>query len=522
MESRFSHQFNTNYIPSDEEIECIRKDLVSRAEELARIDERIRELSAQRDQIAAYISSHAALISHPRRLPPDIVGEIFVACLPTDRNAVMNAQEAPLLLGRICSRWRTIALSTPRLWASVHISFDFVLAKESRILAINDWLQLSAACPISLSFQLPASDSWGPPDNPSPGRKALVKCLTDSSARWRHAEFIDVFSPNAAGELADIIPSALESFRFKGSLWVLSQLKVFQASSPRALNLWVYSQPSESLEQLVAMPLVWNRLTHLTLGEGEGSQIEFSLGSLIGLLGCCAQLICFRFSLNITGDVAESNSQSLRFLETFTVTRDNRFWTPHTLTQLVGHVSMPQLRQFHVPTQPCRGPDSFFLVPLGTRSPLLQELTIYLESLTSQLLPQALQSLSSLTTLAVYHRDIRPNGWGDFELLDPGFERLLQDLTIFTWNPASDVLQKSILHDFIEGRMEFTPSFRRLRIVFRVENVNQTETLADPDIQSYLWRGVLVCEYPLPWPSPLPSSSPWAGILPGNHNDEVN
>jgi hypothetical protein len=91
----------------------------------------------------------------------------------------------------------------------------------------------------------------------------------------------------------------------------------------------------------------------------------------------------------------------------------------------------------------------------------------------------------------------------------------LQNLTIFTWNSASDVLQKSILHDFIEGRMEFTPSFRRLRIVFRVENVNQTETLADPDIQSYLSRGVLVCEYPLPWPSP----SPWAGILPENHDD---
>jgi len=42
MESAFSHRFDTNYVPSDEEIEYIRKDLVSRAEELARIDERIR------------------------------------------------------------------------------------------------------------------------------------------------------------------------------------------------------------------------------------------------------------------------------------------------------------------------------------------------------------------------------------------------------------------------------------------------------------------------------------------------
>ncbi|KAJ7830516.1 hypothetical protein B0H14DRAFT_2201338, partial [Mycena olivaceomarginata] len=123
MESPFSHRFNTNYIPSDDEeerIQFIRGDLVSHAQELARIDERIRELAAQREPIKAYIDSHKALISHPRRLPPDIVREIFVACLPTDRNAVMSAQEAPLLLCRICSAWRTIALSTPRLWASLH------------------------------------------------------------------------------------------------------------------------------------------------------------------------------------------------------------------------------------------------------------------------------------------------------------------------------------------------------------------------------------------------------------------
>ncbi|KAJ6539650.1 hypothetical protein B0H19DRAFT_885110, partial [Mycena capillaripes] len=69
MESPFTDRLDTNYIPSDEEIDCIQMDLVSHAQELARIDERIRELSAQRDQIQAYIDSHTALLSYPRRLP---------------------------------------------------------------------------------------------------------------------------------------------------------------------------------------------------------------------------------------------------------------------------------------------------------------------------------------------------------------------------------------------------------------------------------------------------------------------
>ncbi|KAJ7353565.1 hypothetical protein DFH08DRAFT_988085 [Mycena albidolilacea] len=102
MESPFSNRFNTNYIPSDEEIQFIRRDLVLHAQELARTDEHICKLTTQRDQIQAYVDSHKALISHPRRIPPDIVREIFVACLPSDRNTVMSAQEAPLLLCRIC------------------------------------------------------------------------------------------------------------------------------------------------------------------------------------------------------------------------------------------------------------------------------------------------------------------------------------------------------------------------------------------------------------------------------------
>ncbi|KAF8138060.1 hypothetical protein K438DRAFT_1553620, partial [Mycena galopus ATCC 62051] len=61
MASPFSHRFNTNYVPSHEEIHFIRMDLVSHAQEVARIDERIRELSAQRAKIQGYIDSHKAL-----------------------------------------------------------------------------------------------------------------------------------------------------------------------------------------------------------------------------------------------------------------------------------------------------------------------------------------------------------------------------------------------------------------------------------------------------------------------------
>ncbi|KAF9002459.1 hypothetical protein BDQ17DRAFT_1356893, partial [Cyathus striatus] len=56
-----------------------------------------------------------------KHLPIDVLQEIFVACLPTDRNPCMAAFEAPMLLTRICSSWRRLVHSIPFLWSAIHI-----------------------------------------------------------------------------------------------------------------------------------------------------------------------------------------------------------------------------------------------------------------------------------------------------------------------------------------------------------------------------------------------------------------
>lgn len=56
-----------------------------------------------------------------RYLPDDILREIFVWCLPTGRNPTMSAKEAPMVLTRVSSQWRSVGLSTPRLWSALHI-----------------------------------------------------------------------------------------------------------------------------------------------------------------------------------------------------------------------------------------------------------------------------------------------------------------------------------------------------------------------------------------------------------------
>ncbi|KAJ7803751.1 hypothetical protein B0H14DRAFT_2886859, partial [Mycena olivaceomarginata] len=55
----------------------------------------ISELNEERSSVADYVKAHRALISPFRRLPLDMLQEIFVA--------------SPVLLGRICSSWRTVS-----------------------------------------------------------------------------------------------------------------------------------------------------------------------------------------------------------------------------------------------------------------------------------------------------------------------------------------------------------------------------------------------------------------------------
>ena len=115
-------RLNTNYAPSDEELQEISRVLVEPQARLARMNDEIEraqaaldELERQRDKLVRHIDQYRALTSPIRRIPREILQEIFINCLPADRPAVMSEREAPLLIGRVCSGWRSISQSTPEL-----------------------------------------------------------------------------------------------------------------------------------------------------------------------------------------------------------------------------------------------------------------------------------------------------------------------------------------------------------------------------------------------------------------------
>ncbi|KAF8195204.1 hypothetical protein K438DRAFT_1719405, partial [Mycena galopus ATCC 62051] len=119
-ESPFSRLLCTNTVPSDAECDAIRQFLSGLRKDFAEVTQEIARMQAllmtQSEALHEAIDAHQALVSLLRRLPEDVIREIFIACLPSSGNPVMNSQEAPLLLTHVCSGWRRIALTTPSLW----------------------------------------------------------------------------------------------------------------------------------------------------------------------------------------------------------------------------------------------------------------------------------------------------------------------------------------------------------------------------------------------------------------------
>ncbi|KAF7336757.1 hypothetical protein MVEN_02110900 [Mycena venus] len=300
MSSPFAALLGTNYCPREDELAQITGLLEEPCLKLKRLDDEIDamrkaldKLSEERDALNAYLQAHRALMSPIRRLPLDIIQEIFMACLPTHRNCVMSAQEAPVILGRICSSWRAISLATPRLWSRLHIvepasperahwlnmSRDHGWeARVRRLEVANAWLRRSGQCPLSLSLESNPDPAMpmpaGPPINASASHTEpdpFLTALIQFASRWQTIRL--VARPSALETLSslteddvpllkqlDIFHCAEDLQNTSDARWSVSQSGVLHApQSFDSFYLWRKHErfgPSVSLESVdVSHPL---------------------------------------------------------------------------------------------------------------------------------------------------------------------------------------------------------------------------------------------------------------------------
>ncbi|KAJ6594554.1 hypothetical protein B0H19DRAFT_65026 [Mycena capillaripes] len=536
MSSPFAAQLGTNYCPQDEELAQINDLLIEPCLRMKRLDDEIavmqkaiNKLNEERDALSTYVEAHRALTSPLRRLPLDIIEEIFVACLPTHRNCAMTALEAPVILGRICSSWRSISLSTPRLWSRLHIVEPtrpayggwapgpglYEAKVAQRLEVANAWLGRSGKCPLSISLEGPLD--WGMAPSSSP---AFSNLIVPFASRWQHIRLtIPPLSLEAAlSRLTENDVPLLKSLKIvqrpdhannndtDGSRWSLSQSGVLRGPSLSRFSI-VGNDISAS-----HLPLRWGQLTYLSLmGPSWGVVNEQTCQVVLDILSRCPELRICKLVVQGVPETQQVDS----FVECPYIHTFHLYGPLYSAGHLLSSLSLPVLQDFklcgHVDLGISPTMDSlvsFLAASIRLESISIDNLTFSKPFLIEVLccLPPTIRRLEISEPSNMWGPSLTDGALDDDVLVvldmspdHPVHCPALQELVISNCRQISD----EVLLRFIISRV---PTLRLVNIKF--ERTREVDIL--PSLQSFVETGL---QTSITYISPAPLQfSPWMGL----------
>ncbi|KAJ7226680.1 hypothetical protein GGX14DRAFT_626715 [Mycena pura] len=177
----------TNSVSSDFQANEIRQlildtdaEISALGDEITRVQCALDRLELRRAGLRDFVKSHRPVVSAVRRLPRDILGEIFSHYLASSGSAYPPSGLPTRLLHLVgvCDRWRTIALASPLLWRHVNPRADAwkVSNVSGKMQQIS--LQLQRSAPVALSIDLAVMEG-------SCLLNSILNLLLTESRRWQ-------------------------------------------------------------------------------------------------------------------------------------------------------------------------------------------------------------------------------------------------------------------------------------------------------------------------------------------------
>ncbi|KIM41498.1 hypothetical protein M413DRAFT_445486 [Hebeloma cylindrosporum] len=406
----FAAFLQNNDVPAEFTILEVTESLNASLHELQKVDAEIQQLlelmetvEMRRQRIREVISDHKVILSPVRRLPPDVLHEIFFHCLPTDRNPVMKHSESPLLLTRICHSWRAIALSSPRIWSKVHVPLpgdhtfsewsyaldyhtvikdghrqSFADVVRSRCDAIRRWLSRSGACPLSLSIGHSG-------DYSSLGIELIQEMfdmLLSFADRWRdidlsipediYNDLLDGINPATFCSLKSL-KIALSSQEFAD--WEAEPIPIRLLAAPSLRRVTISARQTSRLTGNLAQP-IWHRITHLTFTSSTTDKY------LLVLLRQCPNLVFGEFMTSFSRWADQTVDKEEAFLPRLETLAINDFGAREIMTIVFNAIKAPALTRllYQWFNPPLNSNSSLFLptpvIPLLENSALISDLSL--------------------------------------------------------------------------------------------------------------------------------------------------
>jgi hypothetical protein len=408
MASPFSAVLRSNYAASVIEAPQIEQIITKHDQGIAQIDKEIartlvtlNRLQHRRAGLVASRQAHRGLLSPIRRTPPELLAEIFVLCLPNDEFVGVDVSAAPLLLVQICSHWRKIALSTPRLWnsISVDIECDEIRAYTldcrpfGRKHPIEAWLSRSGNLPLSIKIYIDYD---------------LQPISADFFADFVFVDIFIPFSSRWSNLHLDLRQPPIERLVCNSSIST-PNLETLTLDIQDDINRLALTQTAARLQKITVLggflapsylKLPWSQLTEFR----SLSELEDDLEECLDFLQLCPNLT--RLSLETIGDVSHVVSRPLVVMPRLSWLDLGSCTNPFRL--LLDNLVVPSLREinFWAREQWCK---SELLSLVYRSSSPLELLSIRSMEMVSADLDACFESIQTLREISVTISGVKRN-----------------------------------------------------------------------------------------------------------------
>ncbi|KAF8137256.1 hypothetical protein EV363DRAFT_1580935 [Boletus edulis] len=270
LDTPFSKSSTINAVPAAEDILLIDAIVSERNThistlvlQMANVDSAIRKLAAiqaKLEQDSAHVRgsllAHQALTSPARRIPPEVLGEVFYHCLSKTPYITPRDVESPMMLTRVCRHWRDVALSTPHLWSSLSVYLQKTTCEDYRR-GCASWSARAKSIPLTIRVLNDINMVAADPILVSSVIRWLQPLIAQSSDLWWHGPSLpSLFVPERETNLP-IQRLHITTQRDAPSIYFPGTAKRLCSVSLQCFNY--------DLQSLDAINLPWDNLVELNM-----------------------------------------------------------------------------------------------------------------------------------------------------------------------------------------------------------------------------------------------------------------
>ncbi|KAK0187670.1 hypothetical protein F5146DRAFT_721237 [Armillaria mellea] len=167
------------------------------------------QLNERLDALTQYVTHCRSLFAPIRRLPRDVLEDIF-ADVPGSADNILDIRSAPWLLAHICYPWRDTVFTTPLLWANISICPQYARGKASML---DAHLQLSGECPLDISYSFPTFAE-------SEDEVEIFSLILQHSTQWKRVQITFLYDIYAIVRMLSTVAGKLpllEEITFLGT-----------------------------------------------------------------------------------------------------------------------------------------------------------------------------------------------------------------------------------------------------------------------------------------------------------------